>query len=161
MPGNALRKKIITAFALLLGLIVVVMQYPEGSVFPNYASTATKDYIKSLERKIDNLQKFCSQTTDRNLFNDISQEVIETKAKFSLSGKCQPLKKIAFAKTHKTGSSTLQNILFRYGAKHDLNFAMHPKSWMFSYKEPFKAHVVLEGPWKGLEFDIFAFHSIW
>ena len=27
--------------------------------------------------------------------------------------KCQPVHKLAFAKTHKTGSSTLQNILFR------------------------------------------------
>lgn len=28
--------------------------------------------------------------------------------------RCQPKTKLAFAKTHKTGSSTLQNILFRY-----------------------------------------------
>ena len=29
---------------------------------------------------------------------------------------------IAFAKTHKTGSSTLQNIFFRYGDRNNLNF---------------------------------------
>ena len=30
---------------------------------------------------------------------------------------CEPITKLAFAKTHKTGSSTLQNILFRYLVK--------------------------------------------
>jgi len=33
---------------------------------------------------------------------------------------CKPKTKIAFAKTHKTGSSTLQNLLLRYGVKNDL-----------------------------------------
>ena len=32
--------------------------------------------------------------------------------------------KIVFLKTHKTASSTLQNILFRFGEKMDLQFAL-------------------------------------
>lgn len=68
---------------------------------------------------------------------------------------------MAFAKTHKTGSSTLQNIFLRYGAKHDLTFAMPPKSWMFPFSEPFNASFVLDGPWKRLNFDMFVFHSVW
>ena len=36
-------------------------------------------------------------------------------------------KKIIFAKTHKTGSTTLQNILFRFGHQHQLLFVL-PKS---------------------------------
>jgi len=51
---------------------------------------------------------------------------------------CQPRSKVAFAKTHKTGSSTLQNIFFRYGISNGINFAMPPKSWMFSYKVRFR-----------------------
>lgn len=74
---------------------------------------------------------------------------------------CLPEKKVAFAKTHKTGSSTLQNILFRYGVREDLNFAANHKSWMFSFKEPINASVILDGPWKSLTFDMFLFHSIW
>ena len=70
--------------------------------------------------------------------------------------------KVAFAKTHKTGSSTLQNIFFRFGVKYNLTFAMHPYNWMFSLKERFEASVVLEGPWSSLApFDMFVFHSIW
>ena len=76
--------------------------------------------------------------------------------------KCLPLSKIVFAKTHKTGSSTVQNILLRYGVKHDLVFALPPNSWMFDILEPFDANMVLKGPWKDLGgFDIFAFHCRW
>ena len=31
-----------------------------------------------------------------------------------------------FAKTHKTGSTTLQNLILRFGDKHSLNFAFPP-----------------------------------
>ena len=68
----------------------------------------------------------------------------------------------AFAKTHKTGSSTFQNILFRFGVKHNLTFAMPQNSWMFPFKAPFNSSLVLKGPWAPLgEFDVFAFHSVW
>lgn len=36
---------------------------------------------------------------------------------------CQPRRDIVFMKTHKTASSTLLNILFRFGQKHGLKFA--------------------------------------
>ncbi|XP_036849552.2 galactosylceramide sulfotransferase isoform X2 [Manis javanica] len=38
-------------------------------------------------------------------------------------GGCQPRRDIVFMKTHKTASSTLLNILFRFGQKHGLKFA--------------------------------------
>ncbi|XP_071941139.1 galactosylceramide sulfotransferase-like [Antedon mediterranea] len=38
--------------------------------------------------------------------------------------KCTPRKNIAFLKTHKCGSSTMQNILLRYGDQHNLTFAL-------------------------------------
>ncbi len=75
---------------------------------------------------------------------------------------CTPVTKVAFAKTHKTGSSTVQNLLLRFGVNHDLTFAMPPNSWMFSVVDPLKVEVVLQGPWKDLGgFDIFAFHCRW
>ena len=40
---------------------------------------------------------------------------------------CREKRKIIFAKTHKTGSTTLQNILFRFGQEHNLLFIL-PKS---------------------------------
>jgi len=41
--------------------------------------------------------------------------------------------KIFFLKTHKTGSSTIQNILFRYGLKHNLTFALPERHCRFDY----------------------------
>ena len=40
---------------------------------------------------------------------------------------CRERTQIIFAKTHKTGSTTLQNILFRFGQEHNLMFLL-PKS---------------------------------
>ena len=65
---------------------------------------------------------------------------------------------IAFAKTHKTGSSTLQNIFFRFGERNNLNFALPENSWMFSYNQPFNASMVERLPWAWRGFDMFIFH---
>ena len=40
---------------------------------------------------------------------------------------CRERRAMIFAKTHKTGSTTLQNILFRFGQQHNLLFLL-PKS---------------------------------
>merc|ERR1719508_394198 len=60
---------------------------------------------------------------------------------------CSPKTQVAFAKTHKTGSSTLQNIFFRYGDAHGLTFAIPERSWMYSFKEPFNASMITNLPW--------------
>ena len=52
---------------------------------------------------------------------------------------CPVRKQVTFAKTHKTGSSTVQNILFRYGQRHNLSFAFPLKNtWMFNLSKPFE-----------------------
>ena len=77
---------------------------------------------------------------------------------------CSPKTSISFAKTHKTGSSTLQNVFLRYGWEHNLTFVLpEKKSWMFSFKTLFNALDARTYPsWnKKNEFDMFIFHSIW
>lgn len=37
---------------------------------------------------------------------------------------CRPVKKFGFLKTHKCGSTTIQNMLLRYVVKHDLNLVV-------------------------------------
>ena len=53
--------------------------------------------------------------------------------------KCSLVTKLIFAKTHKTGSTTLQNIVFRFGEKNKLLFVL-PKSGthIFNLKERFE-----------------------
>ncbi|XP_052471762.1 galactose-3-O-sulfotransferase 2 isoform X1 [Carassius gibelio] len=56
---------------------------------------------------------------------------------------CQPRNHIVFLKTHKTASSTILNILYRYGESHNLTFALPVKmqSQLF-YPIFFAAHFV-------------------
>jgi len=75
---------------------------------------------------------------------------------------CTPVTKISFAKTHKTGGSTLQNILLRYGFKHGHRIALPHKHWFFSLENQFKADMVANFSWsKNRKFDIIASHSLW
>ena len=51
---------------------------------------------------------------------------------------CTPSKKLIFAKTHKTGSTTLQNIIFRFGENNRLMFVLpKSKSHFFNLKAHF------------------------
>ncbi|XP_069583995.1 galactose-3-O-sulfotransferase 2-like [Ranitomeya imitator] len=58
------------------------------------------------------------------------------------SESCQPKNNIFFLKTHKTASSSIINILFRYGEFHNLTFAFPFRSAQFSYPSYFKAAYV-------------------
>lgn len=60
----------------------------------------------------------------------------------SQSEKCQPKVNIMFMKTHKTASSTILNILFRFGEKHNLKFALPDGRNDFFYPSPFQCSQV-------------------
>lgn len=55
----------------------------------------------------------------------------------SQSEECSPTVDIMFMKTHKTASSTILNILFRFGEKHRLKFAFPDRRNDFYYPSPF------------------------
>ena len=60
--------------------------------------------------------------------DQLGQKVTDTrKILYGDNQQCRLRKKIIFAKTHKTGSTTLQNIVFRFGQQHQLLFVL-PKS---------------------------------
>ncbi|XP_073530398.1 galactose-3-O-sulfotransferase 2-like isoform X1 [Phyllobates terribilis] len=55
---------------------------------------------------------------------------------------CQPKNNIFFLKTHKTASSSIMNILFRYGEFHNLTIAFPSHSARFFYPSVFRASYV-------------------
>ncbi|XP_074058362.1 galactosylceramide sulfotransferase-like [Macrotis lagotis] len=57
-------------------------------------------------------------------------------------GSCWPKLDIVFMKTHKTASSTLLNILFRFGQKHKLKFAFPSGYNDFNYPSLFRCSLV-------------------
>ncbi|XP_040918302.1 galactose-3-O-sulfotransferase 2 [Toxotes jaculatrix] len=65
---------------------------------------------------------------------------------------------VVFLKTHKTGSSTIQNLLFRMGEKHRATFAFPYYTYQFSYPDKFRAEFVDELPDGSSQFDILCSH---
>ncbi|NXB43625.1 G3ST4 sulfotransferase, partial [Leucopsar rothschildi] len=65
---------------------------------------------------------------------------------------CRPLSHVVFLKTHKTGGSSVVNVLSRYGESRQLRFAL-PHRYQFGYPAPFRAERV-RGFGTGESFDI-------
>ncbi|XP_071842638.1 galactosylceramide sulfotransferase-like isoform X2 [Apostichopus japonicus] len=73
-------------------------------------------------------------------------------------GTCQPQRNIVLLKTHKTGSSTLQNILYRYGDRNNLTFALPSGDNYFGTPYLFKESFVMQFP-NITHFNILANHA--
>ncbi|KAJ6669267.1 hypothetical protein lerEdw1_008076 [Lerista edwardsae] len=71
----------------------------------------------------------------------------------------QPITNVMFLKTHKTASSTILNILYRFSEKHNLTVAL-PSSWNFhlGYPRYFRATFVEEFKTIGRNFNIMCNH---
>ncbi|XP_031441276.1 galactose-3-O-sulfotransferase 4 isoform X2 [Clupea harengus] len=76
----------------------------------------------------------------------------------SPNGPCRPHTHVMFLKTHKTASSTVLNMLYRFGEERGLRFAL-PLGYQFGYPLLFNAHRVkgYRGP-RVLEFNIIGNH---
>ena len=76
---------------------------------------------------------------------------------------CVKKTKIAFLKTHKCASSSVQNMLMRFGLKNDLNFVLPSAGNYLGRYVPYSRVMVGNTPWDrlGLEYDIFCLHTIW
>ncbi|XP_053121405.1 galactose-3-O-sulfotransferase 4 [Hemicordylus capensis] len=70
---------------------------------------------------------------------------------------CQPRQHLVFLKTHKTGSSTIVNLLHRFGETRGLRFAL-PARYQFSYPNLFQARRVKGWHPRGRPFDILCHH---
>ena len=82
------------------------------------------------------------------------------------------VKKVGFMKTHKTASSTVQNILFRYGMNSGWNFVLPahgshlgPPRNQYKLTIPFNHAWIDDVPWKPMiqdqGYNIFALHTKW
>ncbi|XP_060730435.1 galactose-3-O-sulfotransferase 4 isoform X1 [Tachysurus vachellii] len=100
------------------------------------------------------------------LFNKSWVQPERPRSLFSLSengqgpplGSCRPQTHIMFLKTHKTASSTILNMLYRFGEEQGLRFAL-PMGYQFGYPLPFIAQRVkgYRGPHVA-EYDIMGNH---
>ncbi|XP_060092271.1 galactosylceramide sulfotransferase-like [Heteronotia binoei] len=65
---------------------------------------------------------------------------------------------VVFLKTHKTGSSTVQNILFRAGERRNLTVAFPRYSYQFAYPERFSRDFVEDLPPRTSHFNLLCSH---
>ncbi|XP_037094319.1 galactosylceramide sulfotransferase-like isoform X2 [Pollicipes pollicipes] len=76
------------------------------------------------------------------------------------SDNCVPRDSIFFLKTHKCASSTVQNILMRYGEKHSLNFVLGSTGNYVGSPTPFNRLFIPDWLWpRSGKFDVFAHHT--
>ncbi|XP_077049167.1 galactose-3-O-sulfotransferase 4 isoform X1 [Agelaius phoeniceus] len=71
--------------------------------------------------------------------------------------RCRPRSHVVFLKTHKTGGSSVVNLLSRYGESRGLRFAL-PHRYQFGYPAPFRAERVRGFRPGGPRFDIICHH---
>ena len=73
-----------------------------------------------------------------------------------------PKTKVAFLKTHKTASTTIQNILFRYAYKNNLTLVLND-SGNYIGANGFSLESVENTSWyrAKIQPDIFCLHSVW
>ncbi|XP_023344045.1 galactose-3-O-sulfotransferase 2 isoform X2 [Eurytemora carolleeae] len=101
-----------------------------------------------------------------------SVEKVEKEAKVPNNTCSTPATKVGFLKTHKTASSTLQNIIFRYGLEQNWNFVMYPEGShlgppynQYNLNRPFNSTWMNQVPWKPLVdaqgYNAFSLHSMW
>ena len=75
---------------------------------------------------------------------------------------CEPKKKVAYLKTHKCASTTIQNILLRYGMKNNLNFVL-PEFGINFGGSHFNRGMIKSTLWEkaGFDYHIFLLHTRW
>ena len=72
--------------------------------------------------------------------------------------KCKPAKNVIFLKTHKTGSSTIINIMQRYAHRHDLKVALPGVEHFLGWPHPFQKKFVFEYS-PGKKYNIICNHA--
>lgn len=70
-----------------------------------------------------------------------------------------PFRPIIFVKTHKTGGSTLANIVYRYGERHDLRFVLPLDDLRLGWPQEFPGKFSADGN-PSPEYDLVSHHAV-
>ena len=115
--------------------------------------------------------KVATKDLELDLHEEKTRKLLE-KEEVQSNSCSQPISKVGFMKTHKTASSTVQNILMRYGMNSDWNFVMYsngnhlgPPSNQYDLNRPFSSSWIRDVPWYDMVqeqgYNILAFHTKW
>ena len=78
-------------------------------------------------------------------------------------GNCRPRDRVALLKTHKCASTSLQNILMRYGWTRELNFVLPREGNYLGRVSRYSRTMLADTAWEraGLQYSIFCLHTRW
>ena len=168
-------KRIVVLLALFAFLYILLWSWKAG-ISKQYNKWKLNRYMSSLSENVVNwIQKIMSDNQSMFhifyeldvislyfLFNSRKNEDNQAITKRNFDD-CAPRKKVAFLKTHKCASTTIQNILLRYGRNNNLNFVLPSKGHLLGRNVPFERNMLQGTMWEqaGLEYDLFLLHTIW
>ncbi|XP_078380141.1 galactosylceramide sulfotransferase-like [Oculina patagonica] len=105
---------------------------------------------------VANLGKMISvENQDTHITDEVNSEKFRT-----TSNSCQPKDNVLFLKTHKTGSSTITNILNRYGDLHNLTVAL-PQDGFYNFFWPLSFEKSFTADLRGKTPNILCNHARW
>ncbi|XP_054858988.1 galactosylceramide sulfotransferase-like [Eublepharis macularius] len=104
--------------------------------------------------KINSGEKLFSRQQKITLTRSLAKQWAARKSGLEKQGRPS----VVFLKTHKTGSSTVQNILFRAGERRNLTVAFPRYSYQFAYPERFSGDFVEDLPPGAAHFNLLCSH---
>jgi len=175
LPSNNRRRSAswgLLAFALLVLLLLTFPRLPQeapSSQAGRHPSPAFH-YMAALPtlptKSTENIQRGENQVVNTKTN---SEEMFTTSGSHP---QCVPAAKIGFAKTHKTASSTVQNIFLRWGLEQGWNFALltsgshlGPPNNQYVLDKPFQASWLRGVPWADMAevegYQALVLHTMW
>nr|XP_061797065.1 galactose-3-O-sulfotransferase 2-like [Nerophis lumbriciformis] len=116
---------------------------PERFLLLDHKNRLKTGLADSLAPEIAGKSSIASKDTNRANTPSSSNSVEENTTNVYTERKCLPTSHIVFLKTHKTASSTILNILYRYGESRNLTFALpRNKQKQLSYPHFFTSNFV-------------------
>ena len=153
-------RKLLTVLVVLLVLDVMFIAY----AYIGYRSEHPSDGMVSYPTNDRFIEKVIGQDKihSKVLVNKILNEtaVASEISKHLSSANKDAANTVVFLKTHKTGSSTMQNILLRYGILHNLSIALPVFKASFLWPAPFKKEYARQQP-EVEKHHILAHHLVW
>ena len=131
LPSNNRRSSASWGLLAIAIVVLLLLTFPRLPQAPNKVRPSPAfHYMPALPQDTD--EATTSKNTEKaKIQADQNHQVITKTEVFTTSAtssgaplQCVPAEKVGFAKTHKTASSTVQNIFLRWGLNHGWNFAL-------------------------------------
>ncbi|XP_055344897.1 galactose-3-O-sulfotransferase 2-like [Paramacrobiotus metropolitanus] len=152
---GAARRRTKSCLISLGSVLTVVLLYASFNTAVSWHDGAEKNYVGIISYPADT-------------FPEVSSPLPPATATVSSNGAqpvrtCPAQRNIMFLKTHKCASSTVQNLLMRYGDAHNLTFVLPPDGNYLGHPAKFTPNLSLPLPsmFSKTEYNLFCHHTRW